>query len=296
MTHSFKLTTARSLLFVFTSFSSGETNRTTLSSTPDLSEEYPYILPFLAQDAIDQGFERPLPVGIGLSHRYAKRVINVTGVRAGINNPGNDVSSQLDVDVNTEVNTTVLRLDAWIFPFMNVYGFTGHVDNKAPVVFTADLSGIGGSPNTTINSRFDLDGPTYGGGVVLAGGLADYFMTLDANFFKADLTGTVSEEFTGSTYSARAGWNGEIKGHPSRFWLGISYWKTESKVSGSIPLGGLLAGNSIEFEVDQEPENPSNFNLGGYVELTRKIHLIVDLGSNFDDATTILAEMNYRFF
>ena len=256
-------------------------------------EEWPYTLPIFGKEAVAQGYEIPLPYGIGISHMYAERGIDVTSVYAGINGANNDVSSLLDVEVKTEVNTTVSRLDAWLFPFMNVYGFTGYVRNKSPVVFNVDASGIGGSSNVVVKSRFDLSGPTYGGGVVLAGGYLDYFMTLDANFFKADLDGSVQEEFTGSTYTFRAGWNGKIEQVPTRFWLGISYWNTQSEVTGSIPF---LGNNTIDFKVDQEPENPANFNLGGYVEMTKRLHLVVDLGSNFDDAFTALVELNCRIF
>lgn len=258
------------------------------------ADDYPYILPIFGKEAYAEGYDLPLPVGIGLSHMYAKRDIEVTGIRAGINQPGNSVDDTLDVDVKSEVSTTVARLDAWLFPFMNVYGFYGHVDNKSPVVFNAELPQLGGgSTNVSVNSRFDLSGPTYGGGVVLAGGYENYFMTMDANFFSADLTGTVSEKFSGATYSARAGWNGILLQRNTRFWLGASYWKTESVVSGSIPFVG---DNTIEFEVDQQMANPMVYTLGGYMELTRKIHLVLDFGHNFDDATTILAEINYRFF
>lgn len=266
-----------------------------VETTERSAEDYPYLLPIFGAEAYAKGFDLPLPVGIGLSQMYAERDINVTSIRAGINNPGNSVDNLLSVDVESEVSTTVARLDAWLFPFMNVYGFFGHVDNKSPVVFKAEIpqSG-GGTTNVSVNSRFDLSGPTYGGGVVLAGGYEDYFMTLDANFFKADLTGSVSEEFSGATYSARAGWNGIIREIPTRFWLGASYWNTESVVSGSIPIGFL--NNTLEFEVDQEPANPLVYTLGTYLELTRKIHLTLDFGTNFDDAKTILAELNYRFF
>lgn len=274
-----------------------QTNLVIDTEVPDQrrAEDYPYLLPIFGADAYEKGYDLPLPVGIGLSHMYAERDITVTSIRAGINNPGNSVDDLLDVEVESEVSTTVARLDAWLFPFMNVYGFYGHVDNKSPVVFNAEIPQLGGgSTNVTVNSRFDLSGPTYGGGVVLAGGYEDYFMTLDANFFKADLTGSVSEEFSGATYSARAGWNGEVYERPTRFWLGASYWKTESVVSGSIPTG--ILNNTIEFEVDQEPANPLVYTVGSYIELTRKIHLTLDFGTNFDDAITMLAELNYRFF
>lgn len=281
---------ALSAVALFTATLCAETQTNTVASTERSAEDYPYLLPIFGAEAYEKGYDLPLPVGLGVSYMYAKRDIKVNSIKAGINNPGTPVDNLVDVDVTAKVNTTVARLDAWLFPFMNVYGFYGHVENTSPVVFNVNL---GGSTNS-VNSQFDLSGPTYGGGVVLAGGYENYFMTIDANFFNADLTGDVNERFSGATYSARAGWNGEIKDVPTRFWLGISYWDASSVITGSVPTG--IGNNTLNFEVDQEPQNPEVYTIGGYVEITRKLHLVLDLGTNFDDATTVLAELNYRFF
>lgn len=118
-------------------------------------------------------------------------------------------------------------------------------------------------------------------------------MTLDANFFKADLDGDVSETFSGSTYTARGGWNGKVNAVPCRFWLGMSYWNTSSEVTGDITLPYL---GDVRFEVDQKPEEAVVYNLGSYIELTRKVHLIIDFGFNTNSDRTFLVELNYRLF
>lgn len=255
-------------------------------------EEWPYTLPIFGKEAVAQGYEIPLPYGIGFSHMYAERGIDVTSIKVDIFGSGlTPVNDIVRADVETTVNTTVGRLDTWIFPFMNIYGFVGHVDNNSDVTLSLNTSGT----NVNVDTQWDLSGPTYGGGIVLAGGYLDYFMTIDANFFKADLTGDLSEEFVGSTYTARAGWNGKMfNNRNTRFWLGASYWKTESTITGSTPiLGGL---STLSIEVEQEPKNPGNINIGGYVEITRRVHFVFDYGTNFDDATTVLAEINFRIF
>lgn len=282
------------ILSLLACISYGGTNSTSNTVT-DASEpeEWPYRLPFLGAEAYEQGYDIPLPYGVGLSHMYAQRDIDVTSINVGIGAgnpvPVNDI---VRADVTTKVNTTVARLDTWLFPFMNVYGFVGHVDNHSDVT----LSLVDGTNNNVnVDTTWELSGPTYGGGAVLAAGYLNYFMTVDVNIFKAELEGDLSEEFTGATYTARAGWNGKaLNDRNCRLWLGASYWNTASTIRGSTPiLGGF---SSINIEVEQEPKNPSNFNFGGYIEITRKIHLVADIGSNFDDAFSALVEINYRLF
>lgn len=255
------------------------------------TEEWPYRMPIFGAEAVAEGYEIPLPYGIGLSHMYAQRDIDVTSINAGLNSPPTPINNIVTADVTTKVNTSVARLDTWLFPFMNVYGFVGHVDNHSDVTLSLDL----GQPTPIeIDTVWELSGPTYGGGAVLAGGFRDYFMTLDVNLFNADLSGDLAEKFSGQTYSARAGWNGKaLNDRNCRLWLGMSYWNVGSTVTGS---SSTVGGSTIRIEVEQEPENPSNFNFGGYVEITPKIHLVTDIGSNFDDAFTALMELNYRLF
>ncbi|ADE55753.1 hypothetical protein [Coraliomargarita akajimensis] len=254
-------------------------------------QEYPFVLPILGQKAIDAGEELPLPFGISFAYYYVDRDIEVSTVSASINNnPVQSVDDYFAFDVGTTVHTATVRLDTWIFPFLNVYGLFGHIDNTSKINARVNLGGN----EYTLQADGGFEGMTSGVGMVLAAGYQDFFMTLDGNYVYTDLGNAFNSRFEGQIYNARAGWKGKIDGHNTRIWLGATYWDTERTMSGSIPVNGGPV-QKINFEVTQKPVNPSNFSIGCNYEFNEHYNIVVDLGSNFKDATIFLLSLNYRF-
>ena len=156
-----------SVLFTFCSFSAtNQTERTAILPLDHSENEYPYLLPFLGQKAIDAGEEIPLPLGISAAFYHVTRDIDVTSISASINdNPLQSVDDSLKMDVTTPVNTGSLRMDAWILPFLNVYGLIGGIENTSEINANFDIDG------TNYNLRADgsFSGTATGFGTVLAG-------------------------------------------------------------------------------------------------------------------------------
>ena len=253
--------------------------------------EYPYFLPLLGQKAIDAGEEIPLPLGISVAYYGVQRDIDVASVSASLNdNPLQSVDQYVSFDVRTEVQSATMRLDAWLFPFLNVYGLFGGIDNTSDI--RADVS-IGGT-NYNIRADGSFSGLTTGFGVALAAGYADFFMTLDANQIYSELGDAFDTRFSGQIYTARAGWKGKVEGHNTRIWLGATYWDTEREMTGSIDTGGVLV-EKINFQVVQKPVNPGNMSIGFNYEITKKVNIVADYGFNFDDAQLLLVSLGYRF-
>lgn len=251
-------------------------------------EEYPYLLPILGQKAIDAGEEIPLPLGISVAYYYVSRDINVKSVSASLNdNPLRPLDDYINFDVSTRVQTTSVRLDAWILPFLNVYGLVAALDNESDIRATVNIGGT----DYPIQADGSFSGTGTGFGVVLAGGYMNYFMTIDANYIYSDLGDRFDTRFEGQIYNARAGWKGKINTHNTRIWLGASYWDTEREMSGSVPVGG----QTVNFSVVQKPVNPGNVSLGFNYEFTKKVNMVMDYGFNLDDANIFLISLNYRF-
>ncbi|MCK4565517.1 MAG: hypothetical protein KAU94_12680, partial [Verrucomicrobia bacterium] len=243
------------------------------------------------QKAIDAGEEIPLPLGISVAYYHVTRDIDVAHVSASINdNPLNSVDDYVSIDVTTHVNTGSLRLDAWIFPFLNVYGLVGGIDNTSEINANFNI----GTNSISLRADGSFSGTATGVGTVLAAGYLDYFMTLDANWIYSDLGDQFDTRFSGQIYNARLGWKGKIKNHNTRIWLGATYWDTEREMSGSILTGGG-AVQKINFKVVQKPVNPGNISIGTNYEFTKKINIVADYGFNFKDTHTVLISLNYRF-
>jgi hypothetical protein len=96
----------------------------------DAPRTWEHKLPFLAQKVIDKGYDLPLPYGIGLTYAKVDQDQLIDNLRVGINN----ISSKND--------TLQLKLDAWLFPFMNVFALFGKIDGSAPVDIDLDGNGM----------------------------------------------------------------------------------------------------------------------------------------------------------
>ena len=262
-----------------------------LPATTNQGVEYPYRFPLLAQKAIDAGEELPLPFGVSLAYYGVQRDIEVKSVSASLNNnPLQSVDQYVSFDVRTEVQSATVRLDAWILPFLNVFGVFGGIDNESDI--RADVT-LGGT-NYNIRADGSFSGMTAGYGAVLAGGYADFFMTVDGTQVYSELGDAFNTRFSGQIYNARAGWKGKIDGHNTRIWLGATYWDTEREMTGSISTGNGPV-QQINFKVLQKPVNPGNASIGFNYEITPRINIVADYGFNMDDMQSLLVSLGYRF-
>ena len=148
-----------------------------LGKKPDLGEAQPLVdwLPIWGRDAREKGFDLPLPFGIALTYTYIHQNMVVSDVEIA--------GRPLDVtirDAETTTHTGVFRADAWLFPFLNVYGLFGETAGvtKPAVVF----------PNgQVLESEVTYNRFSYGGGMTVAGGWKAIFLTLDANWTTGDI-------------------------------------------------------------------------------------------------------------
>ena len=83
-------------------------------------------LPFLAQKVIDLGYDLPLPYGIGLTFSRVKSFNALTDIKVGLNgNPKEPFPFVTFKDSPSDTDTWQGKLDAWLFPFLNVFGVYG---------------------------------------------------------------------------------------------------------------------------------------------------------------------------
>jgi hypothetical protein len=190
---------------------------------PVLAQEEPRMLPFLGEEARKLGHELPEPFGVGLVYYKLVRDIKVTDLRlANDGGPPTSVSQFVDLGSGTDVKNINVKLDAWLLPFLNVYGIVGKVWNKSDTTIDVTLpplvsSAPGRRFTTTVPTS--IEGTVGGLGVTLAGGYKDFFGALDVNWAKADLG--FDERFKAVISSARAGWNGSADGRPLRAWANV---------------------------------------------------------------------------
>ena len=145
------------------------------------SKPYPYILPILGDKAHNAKVRIPIPVGIMFNTLVGTQYMGLDNLQLGfgnINNP--EMPEMIDLsdfvtfeDISAQTSTYNLRFDAWILPFINVYGIVGKT-KKADI----SVSLIDPIP---LSVTTEVSGTYAGYGIMAAGAVGPLFISLDGN-------------------------------------------------------------------------------------------------------------------
>ena len=197
--------------------------------------------------------------------------------------------SFVDVESKSKVLNTMLRVDSWILPFLNVYVMGGYTYNESVSAVTVTLPGPG-NRQVTFDVPADLDGPTFGGGITLAAGYANFFLSIDANWSRTDL-GAFSSTIDVFLGSIRTGWFGRFGKTEVRIWTGVTYWDTARTIGGVVDLPG---GGTVQFEVEQGPVTDLSVIFGGNIELSKRFSMVFEV-QVLRDVFMVLGSFSWRF-
>lgn len=241
----------------------------------------------------DQGIELPRRFGIALNFISMERDIEVTDVTVKVGNrPPESISDRSSFDVSNRTTLSMARLDAWVLPFLDLYIMAGQTRTDTSMVASFEIAPPTGDPIPVVveqNSR--VDGPLYGGGATLVVGHGAFFAMLDANYARSDL-----ELFDGTIdallLSGRVGWFRDTGLGQWRVWTGVMYLKSSRTltITTDLPVFG-----QAKVEVEQRPVNPATLELGGSLSINRRWDILVEVGSNFNDAFLTVVSGSYRF-
>lgn len=289
-------------------------------------EESHSVLPFLGDEARKRGYELPLPFGLNINYMNIRQNIDVDSINFnGLSLKGHSLDNAFKINVgNTRERskTETVKLDAWLLPFMNVYGLVGYTDGHSVSQIGVDVLGPHGHSiplapkykNQLQNLAFQLDfkGTTYGVGTTLVGGIGNWFTAFDANYTQTrfDILDGSIDAFT---ISPRIGYRFNTPGNdtlhlPSgklNLWVGTMYQDVQQEFKGSLsdltmPSAALqdmvnLANkdNKGRFDVKQHLSSPWNVLVGAQYELTRNFNVTTEIG--FADRNSFFVAGEYRF-
>jgi hypothetical protein len=247
-------------------------------------------LPLFAQKVIDEGYDLPLPYGIGLTYANVNQDMFLDNLQAGVNGRAQEPFPFVSFDnASAKSESAQLKLDAWLFPFMNVFGLLGKIDGQAPLDVQLDGNGMlaqlgitCGTPpppqnplcaplqdqTITLPIKANFRGTSYGIGTTLAGGWNNWFVTLPISFVYADMDGKNTEGVS-ITVTPRFGKVVNLggKGNLALF-AGGNYLKTELTISGTeVTPGGLL---TVDYTIDQKNKDRWNLLLGGNWDINKR--------------------------
>ena len=289
-------------------------------------EESHSVLPFLGDEARKRGYVLPLPFGVNVNYMNIRQNIDVDSINFnGLSLKGHSLDNAFKINVgNTRERskTETVKLDAWLLPFMNVYGLVGYTDGHSVSQIGVDVLGPHGHSiplapkykNQLQNLAFQLDfkGTTYGVGTTLVGGIGNWFTAFDANYTQTrfDILDGSIDAFT---ISPRIGYRFNTPGNdtlhlPSgklNLWVGTMYQDVQQEFKGSLsdltmPSAALqdmvnLANkdNKGRFDVKQHLSSPWNVLVGAQYELTRHFNVTTEIG--FADRNSFFVAGEYRF-
>ena len=251
-------------------------------------------LPFMKEEAISRGYDLPYPYGVGAVYTYIDRLIEVKDVRIGVNGaPPQSVSQYVELGSRSWVNNLNAKLDVFVLPFLSVYAILGTVKNRSTThahVVVPKPPPASGTWEFDTEIPTKLDGFVGGGGVTLAAGYADYFLTVDGTYAQTDIG--FDDAFKAGVAAIRTGWNGQIGARNLQLWLGGTYWNTTTTAKGSQDVPGV---GHVVFEADQGPLHDTNWNLGTNVWFGKNWQAVADYGFDFNDVHIVTLAGVFRF-
>lgn len=272
------------------------------------------VLPFYGQRVVDLGYDLPLPIGLSLiyAHTYQKMDLDdlEVGTAGGNKVPINFVTFS---DNDNETSSPQIKLDAWLFPFMNVFASFGKISGDANVNFSLngddlldqlgiDCSGVIKPPSCRVlegketvqfNVEVDIDGYSYSVGTVLAAGWKSYFVAVPLTLTYADMTRTDSE---GLVFSAlpRAGKLFQFEDDRSlALYAGISYLDSELRLEGNQPIPGT--DKSIDYKIRQSNSDKWQGLVGGNFNVNAHWSVMFEYVGFGGDRRQYIGGFNRRF-
>ncbi len=248
------------------------------------------------------GKELPLPLGISANVFYLEQDMESKSVSIDVpplplpGGPPLQLPPGLPAQTSkleSRATSTTAKLDAWLLPFLNVYGVAGYVDGETNA---SGLSVAGLPPQVAslLPSSFSVaySGPVYGGGATLAAGYESYFASLDANYTESDLDigDSTIEAFT---LTPRVGINGSLGALKGALYIGAQYQEVDEHQNGSVNFPIMGQSVPVGYDVISEAEDEWNFLIGVNLKTGENWNYGIEAG--FADRKHVMATLNYRF-
>ncbi|WP_370547058.1 hypothetical protein [Edwardsiella tarda] len=295
------------------------------SSVPAQTSEPPVehsLLPIWGDEARARGYDLPEPFGINVNYMNMRQNIVVDSISfsgleipsfspalPGIPLPSDFINIKVG-NTRQQSKTETIKLDAWLFPFMNIYGVVGHTRGSSLSKIDVLLRD-GQTLYSNIDFKLNFKGTTYGAGTVFAGGYGNWFGLVDMNYTQTrfDILDGSIDAFT---LSPRVGYRFTTPGIDTiglpngklSLWVGSMYQDVQQEFKGNIndlsmpsELQGMIGWVNTKgqgrFDVRQHLSSPWNVLIGAQYEITRNFNLTSEVG--FAERNSFFIAGEYRF-
>ncbi|MBN2460673.1 MAG: hypothetical protein JXB60_03615 [Candidatus Cloacimonetes bacterium] len=227
-----------------------------------------------------EGYEMPLPMGLGLTYYFQDQFYELDQIWIDIEIFDPEVIAD-EIKIDNHTTEMSLKLDMWLFPFLNLFGLFGKVEGNTDI----DLGTL------YSDMKLSYDGYVYGIGANLAGGWKSTFANFNATYTRTRLD---QEDSSVEAWiiSPKVGlhfnqpwilWDMSI-------WTGGMYQEYDERHTGKIDVIGF--GN-VSYDVTLAEKESWNYLLGLTTGLSRHIHLEFEGG--FGKRSQLASSLTYRF-
>ena len=245
-----------------------------------LSSQADSSLPFMKDLAGDK--QLPRPWGIGLDFYTMDQDYDISDLQFVL--PGVSLGDPSQIEATNEVMHFDLKADAWLFPFLNVFGLVGQVDTDTTVDFSkAEIIGL---PFDLGKLPFSFDGLVYGGGFTLVYGSDSWFTSVTTAYTTTDISGSLKSSVNTLSVQPRIG----LIRNNWTFWAGGMYLDVDESHKGTIELPFI---GDVQFAVDLEARDEWNYSAGVAHYFNDRASLSFEVG--FGNRTHTLFNFNVRF-
>lgn len=272
-------------------------------------------LPFLAQAVIDEGYDLPLPIGIGVVYADVKQDMMLDNLKVGIQG-GEIVPFEWVAFENAEAHSQSgqVKVDAWVLPFLNIFGLFGRVDGDAPMDVILDGNGmleqmeydctgpldpiclLLKDKTITLPIKAPFSGYTYGVGANLAGGWKNWFVTIPGNISVADMPKTETEGVA-ITLTPRAGYVFNMGRWGNLALFGGGNWlSADLDVKGYVSLEDDSGADvlRIDYEIDQVNTDAWNLVTGFNWDLNRHLSWALEYNGYIGSREAFVTSLTWR--
>ena len=264
----------------------------------------------LPQDVLDKGFDLPFPYGVSVLYYTQKQKLDLNNLQVGVNGSAKEnLDNNVVLDQTYATNDTVqLKVDAWVFPFLNVYAVAGGITGKAETDLTLNFGTDPGQicapgqglkrkalcdvfNNQTVGIKnIEYSGYSVGVGMTLAAGWEQWFMAVPMtyNWSNIDIMSTTVGTINISPrtgYSFRLGEYGNL--YP---FVGATYLDVDMTVEGSVAVGS----NTLDYSLHQENSDKWNALAGFNLDFSKYWAWNTEVGFG-GSRTNVITGMTFRY-
>ena len=270
-----------------------------------------YRLPFLAQQVIDLGFELPNPYGVAIIPARIRQDLILEDLAISVNGEPERIFDFIDFGTpSVENNVLQLKLDAWVFPFLNVFTTVGVFDGDAsiPLKFEGtelfpNLCAITPNAPVCVRTYSVIAEPGYEGtnislGINLAMGWDRFFVALPITHAWTDVD-IINETVTALNITPRIGMTGDMgKRGTVAVFMGATYLRTEVDIAGEVDIetpGGPNGDvTTLALRVSQRNKDRWNGLLGFNWDMNKNWSVMAEAGFG-GSRENFIAGATYRF-